>query len=225
MSIQLIRNLILMVLMVAALVGASIWKPTHRLAQELGPIQLDSLVPVQFAEWREVPQAVANIVNPQQQETIERIYSQTLSRTYVNAQGEYIMLSIAYGEDQSDANQLHLPDVCYPAQGFQVRSSEKGTLETEFGSIRVKRLVTFMGSRIEPLTYWTTVGGSVVSGATETKIAQLKYGLRSTVPDGLIFRVSTITSDTEHAFEVQKAFVKEFLQILPVELRARVAGI
>lgn len=225
MSIHLIRNLVLMLLMVAAMAAANSWRPTHRLAQDLGPIQLDSMVPLHFSEWKEVPQTIASIVNPQQQETIKRVYSQTLSRTYVNAQGEYIMLSIAYGEDQSDANQLHLPEICYPAQGFQVRTSEKGTLETEFGEIRVKRMVTYMGNRIEPLTYWTTIGGQVVSGATETKIAQLKYGLRSTVPDGLIFRVSSISSDTERAFEVQAIFIKEFLQILPKELRTRVAGI
>lgn len=214
-----------MVLMVVAVIGAEWWKPTRKLANELGVLQLDKLVPFEFDDWRDVPQTIAAVVNPQQAEAIDKIYSQTLSRTYVNSKGDYIMLSIAYGEDQSDTNQVHLPDVCYPAQGFQIKISEKGLLETSYGNIKVKRMLTYMGNRIEPLTYWTTVGGLVVSGGTETKLAQLRYGFRSITPDGLIFRVSSITSDAEYAYKVQEEFVSKLLKSMTAEQRSRVAGV
>ncbi len=129
------------------------------------------------------------MVNPVQKETMARIYSQTLTRVYRNTAGESIMLSIAYGADQSDDKQMHYPEICYPAQGFQVLSRQNDVVKTDFGNIRVKRLLT-SGGRTEPLTYWSTVGNKVVNGSSgETKIEQLSYGFRGDIPDGLLFRV------------------------------------
>lgn len=217
-------NLFLMTLMISACFVAENYRPTHKIVNDEGPIELVKLVPETIGDWKSVPQDVAVYVNPQQVETINRIYSQTLSRTYVNSVGDHLMLSIAYGEDQSDQNQLHLPDVCYPAQGFQIKESQKGILRTDYGEIRVKRLLTYMGGRVEPLTYWTTVGRFVVSGATETKLAQLKYGFRSTIPDGLIVRVSSITNDEQHAYSLQQDFVREFVNLMTDQQRERVVG-
>ena len=104
------------------------------------------------------------MVDPQQQELIDKIYTQTLSRTYVNPSGYRIMLAIAYGDDQRDAMQLHYPEVCYPAQGFSLKGKEKGTVATENGIIPVTRILTNLGQRNEPVTYWTTVGDQVFRG-------------------------------------------------------------
>ena len=75
------------------------------------------------------------------------------------------MLSIAYGGDQSDTMAVHKPEVCYPAQGFQILKNATASFSTGDGNIPVKRLVATQGPRIEPITYWTTVGDTVaVSG-------------------------------------------------------------
>jgi len=47
------------------------------------------------------------IANPEQEAQINKIYNQTLTRTYVNPTGERIMLSIAYGGDQTDNMAVH----------------------------------------------------------------------------------------------------------------------
>ena len=60
---------------------------------------------------------------------INKIYNQTLTRTYINPRGDRIMLSIAYGRDQSDALQMHKPELCYPAQGFRLLNNQRGTLD------------------------------------------------------------------------------------------------
>ncbi len=218
-------NLFLMVLMIFSWLSATELRPTHKIVNDSGPLDIKQLAPEKIEDWTAIDQNVAAFVNPQQAANINRIYSQTLSRTYINSSGDYLMLSIAYGEDQSDQNQLHLPDVCYPAQGFQIKESEKGILETDYGDIRVKRLLTYMGSRIEPLTYWTTVGSFVVSGASETKLAQLKYGFRATIPDGIIVRVSSITNDQEHAYVIQQDFVRKFVNSMSAQQRKRVVGL
>lgn len=219
------RNVMLMALMMLASVLAFVFYPTHRIADDGPPMDLETMIPKQFSDWHEQPQQTAQIINPQQKEMIAKFYTQTISRTYVNNNGEAIMLTIAYGADQSDAKQLHYPEVCYPAQGFQVVSNEVGTLKTDFGDIRVRRLLTVLGNRSEPLTYWTTVGDQVVVGGKETKLTQLHYGFKGQIPDGLLFRVSSITSDVQDGYSTQQEFVSSLVMALTKQDRLKLAGL
>lgn len=211
--------------MVLASVLAILLHPTHRIADDGLPMNLETMIPKQFGDWHSQTQQVAQIINPQQKEMIAKLYTQTISRTYVNTKGESIMLTIAYGADQSDAKQLHYPEVCYPAQGFQVVSNQVGTLQTNFGNIRVRRLQTVLGNRSEPLTYWNTVGDQVVVGIKETKLAQLRYGFKGQIPDGLLFRVSSITSDIQSGYGTQQEFVNSLIKALSKQVRLKLAGI
>ena len=108
---------------------------------------LETMIPRNFGDWRrrtaeyECKWSIRN-----RQELINKIYTQTLNRTYVNNNGYRIMLAIAYGDDQRDSMQMHYPEVCYPAQGFSLQGKEKGTLTTENGSIPVTRILTNLGS-------------------------------------------------------------------------------
>ena len=177
-------------LMFAASVGAIVARPTTKLS-DLGPaISLKSMVPKQFGDWREEPLNYVQVVNPQTQELLDRLYSETLSRTYVNASGYRIMLSLAYGSDQRGSLQTHKPEVCHPAQGFVLQKNEAGLLATAFGSIPVRRLFTTMGARQEPLTYWLTVGDKAVQGKLQKRLAELSYTLTGRIPDGMLFCVS-----------------------------------
>lgn len=219
------RNVILAVLLLATSGLAMALRPTHRVADEGPPVNLEAIIPKQFGDWQDEPQRSGQIINPQLKEKLDRIYTQTLSRTYINAKGERIMLSIAYGADQSDAKQMHYPEVCYPAQGFQVVSTQPGIIRTDFGAIRVKRILTVLGNRSEPLTYWTTVGNRVVMSGKETKLEQLRYGFRGQIPDGLLFRVSSITADKGQGFALQDGFVRAIIAAMPADDRLKIAGI
>ena len=213
--------------LIMALAAALAWflTPTHRLANE-NPIQLESMIPMAFGDWAVDRNAYAGVVNPQQAELINRVYSQTLSRTYVNTKtGEHIMLSIAYCEDQRDSMQVHHPEVCYPAQGFEVRSNKVGELVTEMGTIPVRRLDTALDNRrIEPVTYWMMLGDQPQLGGIKKKLAEMRYGLRGQIVDGLLFRVSSIDKDTSTAFERHAAFVRGMLAKLSAADRHRLSG-
>jgi len=219
------RNIVMAVLMLLAAGVAMAIHPTHRIADDGPAVILENMIPMQFGDWKDEPQQNGHIVNPQVKEKLDRIYTATLSRTYVNSTGDRIMLSIAYGADQSDAKQLHYPEVCYPAQGFQLMSNQVGELKTDFGNIPVRRLYTVLGMRAEPLTYWTTVGNKAVLGSKQTKLEQLRYGFRGKIPDGLLFRVSSITSDADAGYAVQQAFVRALITALPQQDRAKLAGL
>ncbi|NWG38768.1 MAG: EpsI family protein [Hydrogenophilaceae bacterium] len=219
-----LKHLIIGLLMLAAAGLAYALTPRERVADQGPKINLETMIPKQFGQWKLDETVLPLITDPKQQALINKIYNQTLSRTYMNEQGERIMLSIAYGGDQSDDMAVHKPEVCYPAQGFQLLKNTRGNLQTSGGPIPVKRLVATHGPRIEPITYWITLGDEVPDGGLKWKLAQLKYGLTGKIPDGLLFRVSSIQPDDHAAYDLQGRFVNDLLQAIPKEHRTRLAG-
>ena len=217
--------LLIAALMFAASVGAIVVRPSAKLADERPPVKLEVMVPVQFGDWREEPQRFTQVINPQTQELLDTLYSDLLSRTYVNGNGYRIMLSLAYGSDQRGSLQAHKPEVCYPAQGFDLKKNEASTLSTRFGSIPVRRLLTTMGPREEPLIYWFTVGDKAIQGTIQKRLVDLRYGLTGRIPDGLLFRVSSIDGDPSRAYEMQTAFVNQLLQAVGPAERKRLSGL
>lgn len=218
-----LRTVLIGVCMLAAAGLAYAMKPTRQ-AAGADSFQLEAAIPRQFGAWTEQKQQV-QIVDPRQQETIDRIYSQVLMRSYVNAEGVRVMLSIAYGSNQSDDLQVHRPEVCYPAQGAQLLSTVNASLPTQWGEIPARRLTTQFGPRHEPVTYWVMVGDRAIIGSLQGKLAQLRYGFRGQIPDGMLVRASTIDPDDERAFAQQARFLQDLLAAVPPETRKRLSGL
>lgn len=204
---------------------ALVARPTAKIADRGPKIVLETLFPARFADWRIDTSLPVVLPSPDAQAVLNRIYNQTLARTYVNAQGQRIMLSVAYGGDQSDNMAVHKPEVCYPAQGFEVLASNDTNLQLAGRDVPARRLLTRLGGRVEPLTYWITVGDRVpgASGFRQ-KFAQLGYGLRGNIPDGMIVRVSSIDRQADAAWTLQARFLDELVAALPEDGRPRVVG-
>lgn len=218
-----LKHLLAGVVMLAAAAGAVILKPTRHLA-DLHRIQLNTLIPEQFDDWRTDQSVVPVQVDPEVQAKLDKIYSQVLSRTYINSHGQQVMLSIAYGRDQSDQSAVHRPEICYPAQGFYLNGVKRTSTQTRFGAIPVSEMVAAKSSRVEPIIYWFSVGGMPVYPGSDQKFKQLKFGLQGVVPDGLVFRVSTINSQTEEGFELDRQFINLLLNSLPEKSRQLLIG-
>jgi EpsI family protein len=206
----------------SALTGALTPKP--RVLQPHEQFSLEQMIPQRFGDWRIDPSIVPLAPDPEQQSMLEKIYDQTLSRTYINSQGQRVMLSIAYGGDQSKALQLHLPEVCYVAQGFQMQKDAEDSLTTRFGELPVKRLVARLHERNEPITYWITIGEHASRAGIQQKLHRLAYGLSGEIPDGMLVRVSTIQSNETQAYGVQDRFVAEMLGVMAPRDRSRLLG-
>ncbi|WP_020652580.1 exosortase-associated protein EpsI, B-type [Massilia niastensis] len=206
----------------SALTGAL--TPKARVPQAHEQFSLEQMIPTRFGEWRLDPGVVPLTPDPEQQSMLEKIYDQTLSRTYINPQGQRVMLSIAYGGDQSKSLQLHLPEVCYVAQGFAMLKESEDALATSFGEVPVKRLVARLHERNEPITYWITIGDKATKSGIQQKLRRLAYGLSGEVPDGMLVRVSTIQVDERAAYRVQDRFVTDMLAVLAPRDRARLVG-
>jgi EpsI family protein len=219
------KNILLMALMIGASILAILFHPTHKIADKKTKVNLEMMIPKQLGDWQENAQQIAQIISPDQEILVKKLYSQTISRTYKNTNGDMIMLTIAYGDDQSDSKSLHYPEVCYPAQGFQLTPSKVTVLKTKFGDIKAKQLMATLGSRSEPVTYWATVANKVVVSGLEAKFAQLNYSFRGQIPDGLLFRISSISTDSQHAFNIQEAFIRELMASISSSDRATLAGL
>lgn len=224
MNRQLRISLLLGAAMVLTALATRALTPGARLADARARFDLAAAIPLQFAGWS-VDASLAPVApNPDSQAALDRIYDQTLGRTYIDGNGQRVMLSIAYGGDQSKALQLHLPEVCYVAQGFQIVQKGEGVLATGFGHLPVKRLVARADVRNEPITYWITVGDQATRAGFAQKFQMLAYGLSGKIPDGMLVRVSTIDPDPVSAYRVQDAFSQAMLAALTPQSRTRLLG-
>lgn len=221
------RAAIAAALMVAIAGAGQLMVPTRKLAEQRGHFRLSEMVPSRFGRWQPDPYASGGVVNPQSTTLLNSIYSQILERSYVDDQGHRVMLSIAYSDDQtSAATQVHFPEVCYPAQGFQVHENVRDAIVLPMGTLQVRRLQTSFGkNRYEPLTYWTMAGEQQSLGGWDRKLAELRHGLRGEIIDGLVFRVSTIDTDTAAAFRLQDEFLAELLAAASPQARRALAGL
>ena len=218
------RHLFIGLAMLAAAGLALALTPRQMLAEHGPAINLEALIPEQFGEWKVEGAIVSLIVSPDLQALLDRIYSQMLTRNYINGKGERIMLSIAYGNDQSRSMQVHRPEVCYAGQGFQVRDMNKGFIDLGGSKLPVMKLVATQGQRIEPITYWVMTGESVVRGGVEQSLARLKYGLTGKIPTGMVIRVSTISANESQSYRIEEQFVRDMLGAVPIKYRKVLAG-
>ncbi len=211
-------------LMLASAALAHIARPTVFLSNQHGAPKLEKVFPEHVGDWHVDASVIPVLQAPDVQERLDLIYDQVLSRTYVNRLGQQVMLSVAYGGDQSDATRVHLPEVCYPAQGFDISANAPATLPIRGGQLPVRRLMAHQGLRQEPITYWVVVGHQVVLSGMDQKLAQLRYGLKGIVADGMLVRVSSIDNDMAHAHALQAGFIAGLAAVLPPNDRLRIFG-
>ncbi|OFA03345.1 exosortase-associated protein EpsI, B-type [Duganella sp. HH101] len=224
MNKSIVTGAVLCGLMVLTSWTAQAVKPTTRLSDLHQKIVLADVIPTRFGGWTEDVNQVSAVINPQVDAEIKKIYAQTLSRTYVNKDGERIMLSIAYGTDQRDNLAVHYPEGCYGAQGFNVSPVHYESMSSRSGDIPATRLVASLNNRVEPITYWIVVGEKAVRNSWELKKARLSYALDGLIPDATLIRVSSINADSAVAYRLQQGFVDDMLAAVSPTMRAHFSG-
>ncbi|WP_047393355.1 exosortase-associated protein EpsI, B-type [Chitinibacter sp. ZOR0017] len=217
-------QLLVAVMMFTAGIAAHTLVPTESIAVKRN-LKLANALPEQFGDWKIDPNQPVIEVPAEMQATINKIYSDTISRTYINQAGQRVMIVIAYGKDQGDQNAVHRPEVCYPAQGFTVGQSRREQVRVGEKSLNVVKLLAKQDQRHEPITYWITVGEYQVASGQQAKIAQLKYGLSGKVADGLLFRVSSLGADEMAEYKLQERFITELYAVLQEPVKSWLYGV
>jgi EpsI family protein len=217
------KNLLIGLVMILAFWVSYALKPKPYAVDPNSKVVLESMIPKEFLGWK-VDEAIVPVqVDPQRLELQNKIYNQTLSRTYFNEHGDRVMLSIAYGGDMSDSMQVHRPEVCYAAQGFSVDDVEAIIINTGFGNISSRKLIAKMGNRNEPIIYWITIGDTASLSRLEWKIQTIKYALTGKVAGGILFRVSSI-GEKNYAYQLEQNFVIDLMKSISPENRKRLIG-
>jgi EpsI family protein len=206
----------------AAIAGVSLHlpQPPER------PNFLETTVPEAFGDWKKVDEG-PQIIDPGTVETLRKIYKEWLTRTYTDGTGYRIMLSVARSGNQIGIQAVHLPTVCYPAQGFEQVGGvdDDGAMSTPYGPISVTRVTMAKGSRTEPITYWLTMADRVVRTQWDKRRVQAAAIWTGESPDGLLFRVSSIDGGSEHAFAMQQKFVADLMKSLSSDGRHKLGGL
>ena len=109
----------LVVLFMATCVAFAFWLTPHvTWFEHIGSPQFERVVPSQFGDWVEVTNEVdSTVVDPEVQDALNNLYTQIVGRTYLHKpSGRQVMLSVAYGDNQTFSKQLHRPESCYSSQ-------------------------------------------------------------------------------------------------------------
>lgn len=204
--------------MIGAAVLAQNLRPQKYFYQTRSSKGLDRDIPRSFTGWTEVPEARAVVADPTQTELADKIYAETVTRVYRNRTGEVVYLVAAYGKDQSSELQVHTPELCYPANGLPVLERAPTAFDLNGRRQSAVRLVASRGgSQKEAVLYWVVIGDHVVNGTgRERQDVRFLYGFKGYIPDGLLFRISVITGNTEEGFEVLERFAKDFFVAVDV---------
>jgi len=219
-----LRSFVVLALMLAAAALSVLAVPTKLLADTRSRFELENTIPKAFGDWKVDPFVVPIPPSPDQESAMKEIYDQILSRTYVNSKGERVMLSITYGSRQNQQMRAHRQEVCYSAQGFKISQLERLPLTVAGANVPSARMVATQGQRVEPVTYWFTMGDDAVMSYLDRELTQLKYAVSGQIPDGYLIRVSNISPDTDSSFKLHLSFTDALMSHIDPELRRRLVG-
>jgi EpsI family protein len=187
--------------------------------------RLEQIAPAAFSTW--TSRDVTDLVAPKVEGSLEsRLYNQTLERIYTDsASGAEQMVLLAHGDTQSNELQLHRPEVCYPAFGFEVSSSRRYALRLAADAqLPVRSLVADAPGRRETIVYWTRLGEFLPTSESEQRLDRVETALRGVVSDGLLARFSLVGDDAGRAAQTIEGFIVAFLGAVASAHRATFVG-
>jgi len=199
------RDLLLGGAMLTAAAGATALTP-HRHVQFLGSRKLEDIIPRHIGNWAERP-SEAFILPHDPGSLSAQLYNDTVARLYVSPNSIPVMVVVAYGNLQNDQLQLHRPEVCYAAVGFQISASTPAEL-TLARNVRlpVRELVATSDSRVEPICYWTRIGDAMPTTGSQQRWVKLQQQIAGIIPDGVLVRMSTVAEPSQEVFSELRRF-------------------
>lgn len=218
------RDLLVGAACLAAGGGAYALKPRRNVTL-LGEDELADVVPPTFGAW--VSEDVGDPLAINGPGTLSaKLYNQLLVRNYRNdATGTSVLMLLAYGGRQTDELQLHRPEICYPAFGFELLRNEPTELVlTRNVEVPARRLIADNGQRRESVVYWSRMGEFLPASAGEQREARLKTAMSGIIPDGLLCRFSATPADRRDDWAEINGFVPQLVAAITPKFRKVLIG-
>jgi len=181
----------------AAAAGVVYARLPSRPVDLLGKRKLDAIIPLKIGGWEF--QTNSGLVVPTEDTVSDALYSQLLTRVYTRGDEPPIMLLIAQSAGQSGFLQIHRPEYCYPAGGFQLSPITPMPLPAGDRTFDVNSLTATMPGRPEQIIYWTRVGTRMPLSWAAQRVAVAKDNLEGIIPDAVLTRLSTIDPNRDAA--------------------------
>lgn len=208
-----------------AVSAAGAYAATPRTQMSLiGKLKLEDEIPKAFTGWKHYDSG--QIVTPESDNSLaSKLYSQSVGRIYARADGEFVMMLLAYGNTQSDTLQLHRPEVCYPAFGFEIRDNRPAQFLADGDTgLPGRDLIAANSERTEYISYWTRVGNALPTTGGEQRAVKLRSQVTGVIPDGVLSRFSTMGENEAASFALNKAFARDLLNAVSPPVRRALVG-
>ncbi|WP_347985966.1 exosortase C-terminal domain/associated protein EpsI [Methylomonas sp. AM2-LC] len=215
------KSYLLALLMICMPIVVHFIQPGQKLADSKTSLNLEDAIPLQFADWK------IDAKDFSQYTATSRVsnYDQLLNRTYINSQGEKIQLTIAYGSEQTHDLKVHQQETCYKAQGFNIQELLHSNLQIHDLDIPITQMYATRKDRNEHVTYWFTIGNSVIAGRVERFFTVLKYLFSGYIADGFLIRISNTSPKLDEISYVKhQKFILDLIAALPDTTTDRLIG-
>jgi EpsI family protein len=218
------RDVLLGGLFLAASGTAYALTPSRKVALLAKDAKLAQLVPTNFAGWSEIPND--SLVVPEGDDSLAaRLYSETVGRIYRNTDNEVVMMLIAYGDTQSDQLQLHRPEVCYPAFGFEVVDAHAVPIPVAPAVvIPGRRMLARADLRREHVLYWTRIGEHLPTSASQQRWMKLRTEMSGVIADGVLVRLSNLAANEKAGYDLNRRFASNLVNALSVAGQRALVG-
>lgn len=189
----------------------------------LGSGDLQRLIPNVVGPWTFLSKS--GLVLPPKDQLVELLYDQLVTRVYSAPGLPSIMLLIAQSPAQDGVLQIHRPEFCYPAGGFQLSESELLPIRIPGREAIPARFMTAVSpERIEQLLYWTRLGHALPTTWAEQRLAVAKANLRGEIPDAVMVRLSVISPNRGESAEAMAAFARALIGSVSPPTRVALLG-
>lgn len=190
----------------------------------LGKQSLEDIVPKRIGPWSFV--SSSGLVVPPEDQLARAIYSQLLTRVYTDHAHPPVMFLVAESGKETGVLQIHRPEICYMAGGYQLSPVRQVDVPVRGGMLHTVCLSATSDVQTEHLMYWTRIGDHMPRSWGQQRWDVALDNLKGVNPDAALVRASTINDDADAAFALLQRFVQTLLhQVGPNARRVLAAGL
>jgi EpsI family protein len=215
---QVDRRKVLLGLLFCSTAAVAAWRKPKEHRDFLGKAKLENIVPKTIGRWEFV--AASGLVVPPNDQLLQALYSQLLTRVYSDGQNPPVMLLMAQSGSQTGVLQIHRPETCYTAGGYTISDVRPQPVALGPTSIPANAMDATADGQTEHILYWTRVGNRMPASWKQQRIAVAEQNLQGIIPDAILVRVSTVTNDAAAARRTLEGFVRDLIASVPANRRA-----
>jgi len=201
----------------ASVAGIAAARQPTKNVDYLGKNKLDKILPEKLGKWTFV--SSSGLVVPPEDQLSQALYSQLLTRVYTTESGAPIMLLVAQSASQTGILQIHRPEFCYTAGGYDLSPSSPHTVNLGSSKIPALSISASMLGKTEQIVYWTRIGEHLPLSWRQQRMAVAMDNLRGIIPDAVMVRVSTYGNDKAAALADVDDFIRAMMASVAPQVR------